>query len=876
MLKLIKSTAKSAFLFTTIFNFSLLLAEPAQAEQISDEEVSAMQNTSPLEANTARKVQKQSYYPDGKLKKIATWTYNEKGQGVQHGREAEFYPDGRLKHQGNIVKGQRSGTWVFVSDNGMITKGDYITGEKSGNWKVWSGDRQLLINENYFNGQLHGPRYTFYENGQQASEEFFVGNLKQGLFKTWYMNGYQSNELSYQTDLQHGELKSWDNGGSLLVHGYFHMGTPDGTWRWYDLENNLIKSSSFKDGTGILYEYTKARHRGEDGKVEVNIALKKEVPFTDGKVNGLQKNFYPNGTIASKINFKEGKQYGPFEERYQDGNIKLKGNYLNGKPQGTIYTYHSKKANDASKPVISKMVVYQGDQEHALLTEYSKEGVKTLEMALFNEVPNGTFRTFYSDGTIMTTGQFVNGQRSGTWTENYSDGTIHLTQDYFLDNKHGKVEEWYNTAGAEKSQKKLEGRFYSGEKDGNWTEWYSNGSLAAKKSYRHGLEEGEYLEYWPETPDNESSMEELRERSKLKHNKEELNKRRLKTKGFYIAGNREGEWRTWFPNSLLQSKVHFKKGQQDGLAQEWYNFLVDSKHVLKLQGKYVNGAQDGQWQSFYRDGKVETEQAFRHGNLDGTITYYYETGEKKLVAHFQAGVQEGQRTEYFPNGKKRTETHFVNNLKHGPYISYHGNENKSLEGSFSRGIPSGDWKWYDQTGDMLLKESTFSNGSGVMYEFYPTGEKKTESAYKDGLKHGEERLWYLNGSLQAKATYKNGLLHGDYEEYHEEGSLLAKTAWMYGKRNGEYRSWFGNKQQQFELFFVDDRIHGKSEEWYENGKKRSEGNWVRGTRNGKWIWFDRYGEKTLEQVYDAGIVLSSRKLDQATGKADNNSATPNS
>lgn len=850
-----------------------LLFSPLQAEQISDEEINEMQQTTPVEANTARKIQKQSYFPDGKLKKIATWTYNEKGQGIQHGREAEFYPDGRLKHQGNILMGQRGGAWVFVSDNGMITKGEYVEGRKSGNWKVWSSERQLLINENYFNGSLHGPRYTFYENGQQASEEFYVSGKKQGNFKTWFLNGYQSGEIGYQSDLQHGEVKNWDVSGSLLVHGAFHMGTPDSNWKWYDLEGNLIKSETFKDGSGTLYEYTKARKRDKDGQVNISIALKKEVPFQEGKIHGLQKNYYPNQTLASKINFKEGKQFGPFEERYPDGSIKLKGNYLNGKPQGTVYTYHPKKADDASKPVVSKMVVYEDNQSNAMLTEFSRNGVKTLEMALRDEVPNGNFKTFYADGTIMTTGQFTNGQRTGTWRENYSDGSFHLSQDYVLDQKHGHSEEWYNTAGADKRQKKSEGRFYNDQKDGNWTEWYSNGSLASQKSYRYGLEEGEFLEYWPEKASEESSMEELREKMRLKNNPEGLRNRRLKTKGFFVAGNREGEWKTWYPNGLLQSTVSFSNGKQDGLAQEWYDFLVDSKHILKLRGSYTAGSQEGQWQSYFRDGKVETEQHFQTGQLDGTVTYYYETGEKKLVSHFQRGILEGQQTEYYPNGKRKAQVSFRNNLKHGEYLAFHGNENISIRGNFQLGTPEGVWSWFDQTGQTVLKTSQFDNGSGIMYEFYPTGERKTESAYQKGLKNGEERLWYLSGAIQAKAQYKNGLLNGDYEEFHEDGSLLAKTNWMYGKRNGEYRSWFGNNQQQFELTFVDDRINGASEEWYENGKKRSEGQWIKGVRHGKWVWYDRFGEKTLEQFYDSGVVLSSKKLDQDTthdSKADTN------
>lgn len=849
-----------------IFFLSFLLNYPSlhsQASQLSDEDMANMQKAPEVQANTARKIQRQSYYPDGKLKNIQTWTYDENGKGIEHGPTAEFYPDGKLKQRGNIVQGKKSGKWVFIGPNNDITQGEYQNDKRSGNWKVWSKDKQLLINENYFNEDLHGPRQTYYDTGTQASEEFFVKGKKQGLFKTWYANGKLSNEISYFNDAQHGEAKTWDTTGVLLVKGSFYIGIPDGKWSWYDLEGELIQDSYFENGTGNLYEFIKAREKNTQGDIIVKIALKRKIPFQDGKIHGQQESYYPNGNLESQVSFNQGTQSGPFEEYYLNKTLRAKGEFFNGKPTGTLNTYHQGLPESEEDPIISKTVVYDNTQENAVLTEFSQEGKKTLAMELNNETPHGMFQTFYANGQIMTMGEFQYGERNGTWKEYYSNGNLHLTQEYFVDEKHGPVHEWYNLQEGQKdAQKKLEGNYFQGKKEGKWMEWYPNGSVASNKAFRYGLEDGEHLEYWPEKDPLNQNMEELRQRAKYRRNKKELAKRRLKSKGTFILGKREGEWKTWYPNGLLRSSMSFKGGQQDGTAYEWFDYLVDSKNILKLQGEYQNGQQNGLWQSFYKGGEIETKQNFKSGVLHGSVKYFYETGEIKLASEFKQGKQHGQQIEYFPNGKKKSENTYIDGHPHGDYTLYYSNENMAVKGKYNRGLSVGHWEWYDQTGKNLIKTSSFANGTGTMYEYYPTGELKSESKLKDGLKQGKESLYYISGHLQAQANYKNNLLNGEYKEYHEDGNILAKTSWIYGKRNGLYEYWFGNQQKQFQLSFVDDRIHGPYQEWYENGNRRSEGQWIQGLKHGSWVWYDRYGSKTLQQVFDAGVVISSEKFSE--------------
>jgi uncharacterized protein len=849
------SKLKPLFIITLTALLSFIPSSVLLANDIEDinEEVS-------IEANTSKKIQRQFYYPDGKLEKIETWTFDESGKTVEHGPVINFYQNGKLKSRGINVQGQKSGPWVFVSEDGKITRGEYIANNKHGNWQVWTKDKQLIINENYFNDKLHGPRLTYYENGAQASEEFYVYGKKHGTLKKWYQSGQLASEVDYVDDTQHGNYFNYDSNGVLLVKGKFFAGTPDGYWEWRDLDGYSIKTSTFSNGTGILYEYTKAAHKKSKTEAEYKISLKREIPFNNYKIEGIQKTYYPTGQLETEISFKKGQKNGPFTEWYLNGAIKSQGEFYNNLPIKTVYTFHPQNdENIKEKPPVSKVVVYRENQVDALLTEYTKEGIKTLEMYLHNDRPHGTFKTFYAEGDVMTTGEFNHGKRTGEWKEYYANGDLHIQQSYTLDKKHGPLVEYYKKEeGQSEAQVKLEGTYFQGEKDGKFMEWYSNGSLAASKNYQHGTEDGSFLEYWPET--DLKTLKRIKNKYRRNKRIEDLYKNKLKTEGFYVIGNKEGEWKTWFRNGLVKSKAHFKNGLQDGRAEEWYDYLVDSQHVVRLAGEYKAGIQTGKWESYYRNGQIETEQMYENGKLNGPMKYYYETGELKLSSNFKDSIQVDTQFEYYANGNKKNEVEFQNNQRHGDFIAYHPNGKLSIKGFYQGGVPVGNWEWYDDTGTNLLKTSSFDRGTGLMYEFYATGELKSQTQFVSGVKDGTETIWFESGQVKAKSNFRNGLLQGDYEEFHENGDPLTKTSWIYGKRNGSYESWFGNKQKQFELKFLDDRIHGPSTEWHENGALRSQGQWLHGHRHGEWTWYDRYGDRTLEQVYDFGLVVSTKVL----------------
>ena len=64
-----------------------------------------------------------------------------------------------------------------------------------------------------------------------------------------------------------------------------------------------------------------------------------EIPFNDGKVNGLKKQYYESGKIKTEIPFKVGKENGVKKEYYESGKIKTEIPFKDGKENGLKKQY---------------------------------------------------------------------------------------------------------------------------------------------------------------------------------------------------------------------------------------------------------------------------------------------------------------------------------------------------------------------------------------------------------------------------------------------------------------------------------------------------------------------------------------------------------
>ena len=131
----------------------------------------------------------------------------------------------------------------------------------------------------------------------------------------------------------------------------------------------------------------------------------------------------------------------------------------------------------------------------------------------------------------------------------------------------GEVFDLYNNG-----NKKLEGSYKNGKKNGKWTVWYENGQKWSEINYKNG------------------KLDEL--------------------------------WTQWNENGQKKTETTYKDGEIR-LATKWY--ANGQKHSEET---YRDGKEDGKWTYWYDNGKKKYGWKYKNGEKDGLETYWYANGQK--------------------------------------------------------------------------------------------------------------------------------------------------------------------------------------------------------------------------------------------------------
>ena len=87
-------------------------------------------------------------------------------------------------------------------------------------------------------------------------------------------------------------------------------------------------------------------------------------------------------------------------------------------------------------------------------------------------IKDGEYIVKYDNGAVKIKGIMKAGKREGTWNSFYSNGTPWSESSYIDGKKNGKTTTWY-----ENGQKRYEGFYTFDEESGVWTNWDEKGKL---------------------------------------------------------------------------------------------------------------------------------------------------------------------------------------------------------------------------------------------------------------------------------------------------------------------------------------------------------------------------------------------------------------
>jgi uncharacterized protein (TIGR02145 family) len=205
---------------------------------------------------------------------------------IAHGSSISWYETGQKQYEAEFNLGKINGTYNHWYETGQKQyEAEFNLGKINGTYNHWyetgqkhieiekvtggqfkdedhtsvliamiffSYDKSVPINSSIVKYGVHGIRKTWYENGQQKSEESYKDGMFHGLKKIWYENGQQKSEESYKDgNLVNSPTKWLPDGTSAemtVIDGNVYNTITIGNQVW--MAENL-RVTHYRDGTPI-------------------------------------------------------------------------------------------------------------------------------------------------------------------------------------------------------------------------------------------------------------------------------------------------------------------------------------------------------------------------------------------------------------------------------------------------------------------------------------------------------------------------------------------------------------------------------------------------------------------------------------------------
>jgi antitoxin component YwqK of YwqJK toxin-antitoxin module len=193
---------------------------------------------------------------------------------------------------------------------------------------------------------------------------------------------------------------------------------------------------------------------------------------------------------------------------------------------------------------------------------------------------NGLWRKTDKEGHKLYDGQFKNGVPSGTFRYYYSDGTLKAVSVLSED---GKIARTQSFAG--NGRKIAEGNYREEKKDSTW-KYYSDldGVLISEETYLSGIKNGASKTFFPG-----GSVAEVI---------------------YYKDGRKEGEWIQYFEDGNLKFRGGYENDEKAGAFTVYF-----PSGKVNLSGAYKMGHKDGTWIVYEENGNIISSEKYSKGAL---------------------------------------------------------------------------------------------------------------------------------------------------------------------------------------------------------------------------------------------------------------------
>ncbi len=480
--------------------------------------------------------------------------------------------------------------------------------------------------------------------------------------------------LSAQTDsLTFTQFKH--KNGAVSSEGYLRKGKPDGYWKTYNEQGQLISEGNRKN---YLLDSV--------WKFYTNDELTSEITYKDGKRNGISKTYTTDEIIITP--YVADQISGLREIFYKNGAIKQRTPFEKGVEQGLEFDF-------------SEDSVITGITEYRKGFIVSRQRINRKDK---NGWKQGAWKFFYPTLIVNIEGTYLNDKKNGYFKYYDTLGNLTHVEKYMNDELETNADEISNvemkTEYYPNGTPKLTATYKNGQLEGIAREYDENGKIVKGVVFKEGKpiatgiidDRGRFQDNWKEFyPDG-----------------------KLKAEGRYRNGKRTGKWQFYFSNGELEQTGNYNNGEYDG---EWIWYYPDGQqHIVQ---NYVDGLEDGRFQELSENGTVIAEGDYIEGERHGN--WIINTGFERMEGRYRNGERNGKWKTFSAKDKRQIsfEGSFVDGIPNGKHVYYQENGKILEEGHYSMGKLNGVWKKYDENGQLYVT-IIYKNDDEIRYDHVRT------------------------------------------------------------------------------------------------------------------------------------------------------------
>lgn len=458
----------------------------------------------------------------------------------------------------------------FYYDSGKLSsEGYYYKNNPDGYWKNYYENGKIKSEGNRRNNMLDSVWKFYTDSGTVKTIITYKNNKKSGRKTTYNLTSIT--EEDYVDDIRHGKSITYYKNDKIHFVYNFIKGKEQGIAREFSPDGLVISLFEYKDGYLVSKEFINRRDKlnqkqGIWKEFFDNETLKTECTYRDNRKNGYYKEYSSDGNLIKIIKYnndiieedaKEVAKHDLVYTYYDDGKMKSKGSFLNNVPNGLYMEF------DTNGRVTTTRIYKSGN---TIASGISDE----------NATKNGEWKEFYETSELKAIGKYKNNYKFGLWTYYYQNGKVEQTG-------------YYNS---------------KGKPEGEWKWFYESGSLMREETYANGLSDGMMTEY------NDSTMT-------------------IISKGKYIEGLEEGLWLYQVGDYRAEGK--YKDGKRDGVWKYYYN----SNNRIFFEGRYLDDEPVGKHTYYWTNGNIKEVGVYIRGLKEGEWRKYTEEGELFLTISYK-------------------------------------------------------------------------------------------------------------------------------------------------------------------------------------------------------------------------------------------------